>query len=610
MYRERIQAIFLTLAIGVGVALGSAFAAAQSQTAPVPASVTPGLPQADSSSGSRAPSADEATAATPSGESKPDTRKQAAARQVPPSSARNTDEVVNRVIESERRYLENLQKFTPLVETYIQNVKHDSDLGLTAENDHYFLGRLSLTRDGAKDQSYLPRPGLLHRMMKDFSRIYALDFLPLGFAQMVMIDNGHFDRQHYDFKFVRREFLGDVRCIVLDVAPHKGSGSNRFLGRVWVEDQDFNVVRFNGTYTGTPKFSRHLHFDSWRLNLQPGLWLPAYVYSEESDLAYGYSRVRFKALTRLWGYNLPKPNQGVEFTDVLVEGDKVQDQPRNSGDLGPVEAQRAWERMAENNALDRLQRAGLVAPAGEVDKVLDTVVNNLIVTNKLEISPEVRCRIVLTTPLESFHIGHTIVLSRGLIDVLPDEATLAAVLAHELAHIALSHKTDTRYAFLDRMLFKDEDTYKKMNFRHNERDEAEADKKALEFLQNSPYRDKLAAVGLFTRALDQRRKDLPSLIRGRLGNTLLVSGGKVRMKELTNGAPELQTRDVTQLPALPLGSRVHLDGWSDRLELIKRRPVALQAPSEKLLFEVTPVFPYVTRYRGEAANTASAAPEK
>jgi hypothetical protein len=558
------------------------------------------LPQADTSR----PPADEVVA-TPRGESKPEARRPASERQLP-SSERSMDEVVNRVIESERRYLENLQKFTPLVETYIQNQRHDHDYGLAPEKDHYFLGRLALTRDGAKDTSYLPRPGLLQRMMTDFSRLYSLDFMPLGFAQMVMMDDGQFDRQHYDFKFVRREFLGDVRCIVLDVAPRKGAGSGRFTGRIWVEDQEFNVVRFNGTYSGTPRFSRFLHFDTWRLNLQPGLWLPVYVYSEESDLNYrmGTGHIRFKALTRLWGYNLPKPNQGAEFTDVLVEGTPdVKDQ---SGDLNPVEAKRAWERQSENNALDRLQRAGLVAPAGEVDKVLETVVNNLIVTNKLEISPEARCRVVLTTPLESFHIGNTIVLSRGLIDVLPDEATLAAVLAHELAHIALSHKSDTKYAFLDRMLFRDEDLYKKMNFRHNQSDEEAADKKALELLQNSPYRDKLAAVGLFTRALDQRRKDLPTLIRGRLGNTLLVSGSKVRMSELTSGAPELQKRDLTQMPALPLGSRVHLDAWSDRLELIKRQPVALQSPTEKLLFEVTPVFPYMTRFHGEGTKTAEA----
>ncbi len=66
---------------------------------------------------------------------------------------------------------------------------------------------------------------------------------------------------------------------------------------------------------------------------------------------------------------------------------------------------------------------------------------------------------LLTTPLESFTIGHTIVVSRGLLDVLPDEASLAMVLARELGHIALGHQLDTRLAFNDRMFFADEDTF-------------------------------------------------------------------------------------------------------------------------------------------------------
>src|ERR1700682_6225731 len=103
-------------------------------------------------------------------------------------------------------------------------------------------------------------------------------------------------------------------------------------------------------------------------------------------------------------------------------------------------AQRNWDRKAEDNVVDRLERLGLLAPVGEVDKVLDTVVNNIEVTNNLDVQPEIRCRVMLTAPLESYNIGHTIVISRGFLDTLPDEASLAAVLAHELGHILLGHK--------------------------------------------------------------------------------------------------------------------------------------------------------------------------
>ena len=68
-----------------------------------------------------------------------------------------------------------------------------------------------------------------------------------------------------------------------------------------------------------------------------------------------------------------------------------------------------------------------------------TVVNNLEVTNNIELPRPVRTRVMLTSPLETFSVGNTIVVSRGLIDVLPDETCLAMVLSHELAHIVLGH---------------------------------------------------------------------------------------------------------------------------------------------------------------------------
>src|SRR5207245_124215 len=112
----------------------------------------------------------------------------------------------------------------------------------------------------------------------------------------------------------------------------------------------------------------------------------------------------------------------VLFRSVLIESaSPIKDQTVTSNDMTPVQAQRAWDRQAEENVGDRLERMGLIAPRGEVDKVLETVVNNLEVTNNLDIQPEVRCRVLLTSTLESFTIGHTIVLSRGLIAVLPDE---------------------------------------------------------------------------------------------------------------------------------------------------------------------------------------------
>jgi hypothetical protein len=243
-----------------------------------------------------------------------------------------------------------------------------------------------------------------------------------------------------------------------------------------------------------------------------------------------------------------------------------------------------------------------------VDKVLTTVVNNLIVTNNLDIQPEVRAKVLLTSPLESFTIGHTIVVSKGLLDVLPDEASLAMVLARELSHIALGHQLDTKYAFNDRMFFADEDTFSTFSFRRSSADEEEADKKALELLANSPYKDKLGNAGLFLKALQDRAPELKNLIRARLGDGL-VSGKTLRMSALLNGAPQLDERKKDQIAALPLGGRIKVDPWNNEASMAKTKPVALLSAREKMPFEVTPFFPYLTRVATSGGErVASTAP--
>src|SRR5438105_9457079 len=108
-----------------------------------------------------------------------------------------------------------------------------------------------------------------------------------------------------------------------------------------------------------------------------------------------------------------------------------------------------------------------------------TVVQNLEITNNIELPRPVRTRVMLTSPLETFSVGNTIVVSRGLVDVLPDEASLAMVLARELAHIVLGHNIGSKYAFNDRMLFSDESVYQNLGFRHVPEEDTAADDKAI-----------------------------------------------------------------------------------------------------------------------------------
>ncbi len=488
------------------------------------------------------------------------------------------DRMIDKVIAREHSFIENVKQYHPLAETYIQNMQEDKEHNVKPVADTYFLGRLDLRESTNEDVFQKDKPGAMHRFLSPFEMLgkntFTRHYVPAGFANMAIVDRD-FKKDNYFFTFVRQEFLGEVRCIVVDVQPREKAHQGSFMGRIWVEDHDFNIVRFNGTYSNKSNYDSYFHFDSWRMNMQPGVWLPSYVYSEETSRKRDlppFIQPRFKAQTRFWDYDEVHIKHQSEFTDVRVDLAQDNDEAVRA-QATPLEAQRDWERLAEDNAIDHLQKVGLIAPPGPVDKVLQTVVNNLSITNNLDIIPDVRCRVLLTTPLESFTIGHTIVISRGLIDVLPDEAALAMILSHELAHIVLNHRIDTKFAFNDRFFFSEPSTFQRMDFERSALDEQAADKKAMELLNNSPYKDKLTSAGLFLRQIQDRAQVLSSLIRPHLGNPL-GSKNTTRLEPVATAAPKLENK-VDQIAALSLGTRVNLNPWSNKIEMMSSKPVTL-----------------------------------
>jgi hypothetical protein len=513
------------------------------------------------------------------------------------ASVTTVNQAIDRVIAREHDEIATIRRYNPIVETYIQDMKPDPAMGSVPVRDHYFLGQADLSK-GIVDRSMLTRrKGKLEEFnpISHLSGFFTSSYVPEGFLEMIYVDPNGFDRQHYQIDFVRREFLGEVRCVVFDLTPLPKSGKGRFKGRVWAEDQNYTIVRFNGVYTPVSGINGfNLHFDSWRLNVQPGLWLPSNIFSQESDLKdFLGSHVRFKSQTRLWGYDLKNVGHEQDFSEMTIESaSAIQDKSvAEQKDRSPVEAEREWQHTAEVNVLDRLQRIGLLAPPGEVDKVLETVINNLEVTNNLDIQPEIHCRVLLTGTLESFSIGHTIVLSRGLLDVLPDEASLATMLAQELATIIVTRPETDQWGFNDMTSVTTVDALSHFTFKYTQGDIELANKKAVELLKNSPYKDKLQTAGLFLKQLDSQQKALPALINSRLGNKVVFGS------ELQASAPELKVDKVDQISALPIGARVKIDPWSDQVELLKSKPVALTSAREKMPFEVTPFMPFLTRYQ-------------
>ncbi len=523
------------------------------------------------------------------------------------------NDIVARMNDNEKSLAERIRMYRPLMEVYVQHVVADAQLGWTPATDDYFLGQFDLTEK--------PRFKELNEGKKtkaDSKTRNAVQFLPDGFAASTAPDWNLLTPDRYEFTFVRREVLGQTRCFVFDVTPRASHryvpfqrgepedpfGRSGFTGRIWVEERDYNLVRYNGInrdidQTLSRFFRRRLsfHFDGWRVNTMPGVWLPAYVYSEETDLndlKQPTREARFKSQVRIWGYQAQNAASGAPLTTIRIDEPTVVDDANRPRQLSPILSQREWEQEAENNVIERLEKIGLLSPAGEVDKVLETVLNNLVVTNHVALERSLKCRVLLTAPFETFTIGRTIVVSRGLIDVLPDEASLATMLAHELAHVALGHPLiDTKFAFADRLMVSDRELLQTLQFQHSSGEEEAADAKVVELLQASPYKDRLDGAALFLKTLAERGRQLPHLIQPHIGDHIAHVDGK-GLTGLLSRAPALEPGSLDQIPALPIGARTVLDPWSSRLTLDRSPAVAPASAREKVPLSVTPLMPYLT----------------
>src|SRR5713226_620718 len=161
------------------------------------------------------------------------------------------DRLIDRIVAGERQFLANLRQLRPILETYIQEMPEGAAPDAQPVSDHYMVGRLDLS-NGLDYTVFGASPVFQKRSsLRLFRKGGPFSFSPAGFAQMVIPDADEFNRETYQFEYVRREFLGDLRCLAFDVAPKDKKAAGKFVGRIWLEDQEYRIVRFNGTYSGS-----------------------------------------------------------------------------------------------------------------------------------------------------------------------------------------------------------------------------------------------------------------------------------------------------------------------------------------------------------------------
>ena len=342
--------------------------------------------------------------------------------------------------------------------------------------------------------------------------------------------------------------------------------------------------------------------------MQPDLWLPTSFYVEESDPKSVSRTLKFKAINHIWGYVLKMPPPESENTSMDVVG--ATDVSNDAQDVSPLGAQRAWVQQAEDNVVERLFQAGLLDAPSEFDKTLEALAGNILAYNNITLSRPIRCRTLLTEPLESIAIGNTIIISKSLLDttgvITQDGAqqmgNLNAILAFQIAHIILAHRLDTKYAFNDRLLFPTTSVFNRIPMHHTDADNAAAAKKAMELLSAKELEGGQQYFGLYLQQLQQRVKALKALNEPMIGDGLVKSDTDPTfwMQAMLAKSPKLDLKDLKQQAAMPLSSFLRFDPWTDQVIVSALGFEPLLTAADKMPFEVEPVYLKLSYYKPQS----------
>ena len=140
------------------------------------------------------------------------------------------------------------------------------------------------------------------------------DLEDLGGVQAFALEASKIDQ--YNFTYVGRERIDELNLHVFDVAPKtipRRVQERFFQGRIWVDDQDFQIVKARGK--GVPEGDQRFPtFESYREQVDGRYWFPTYTYADDELVFRNGQVVRLRMLVRFTDFQ--RFRSTVTITDI------------------------------------------------------------------------------------------------------------------------------------------------------------------------------------------------------------------------------------------------------------------------------------------------------
>jgi hypothetical protein len=144
--------------------------------------------------------------------------------------------------------------------------------------------------------TYFPQPTLTELIFTQE------DLEDLGGVQPFALEASKIDQ--YDFKYIGKEQVDELHTYVFDVAPKelpKKVSERRFEGRIWVDQEDLQIVKVRGKAVPQGK-QRFPLFETYREQIDGRYWFPTYT-SADDELVFPKGQVvHIRMLVRYTDY--------------------------------------------------------------------------------------------------------------------------------------------------------------------------------------------------------------------------------------------------------------------------------------------------------------------
>ncbi|HLO01350.1 MAG TPA: hypothetical protein VK208_23020 [Pyrinomonadaceae bacterium] len=149
--------------------------------------------------------------------------------------------------------------------------------------------------------SYFPMPS--------FQSVTQEDLDDLGGIQPFALEPSKIPQ--YDFKYVGKDQIDELSLYVFDVSPRvmpdpKKTKERFFVGRIWVDDQDLQIVKTKGKGVPETKKNKFPTVETYREHIDGRYWFPTYSYADDELVFDGGDTLHVRMKVRYTDFELAR----------------------------------------------------------------------------------------------------------------------------------------------------------------------------------------------------------------------------------------------------------------------------------------------------------------